>query len=91
MTGTDITELLGILVLISLTGFFAMSETAITRTGRARAYRLVEEKRRGGGPEIRVVASPDKDYDPDQWWKSRQGQKTAFLEWVKTLTSYFGI
>jgi magnesium and cobalt exporter, CNNM family len=55
MTGTDIAELLGIIVLILLTGFFAMSETAITRTGRARAYRLVDEGRRGAPSLMRIV------------------------------------
>jgi CBS domain containing-hemolysin-like protein len=55
MTGTDVGELVGIVLLIALTGFFAMSETAITRTGRARAYRLVEEKRRGSQSLLRIV------------------------------------
>ena len=55
MTGTDVAELIGIVALIALTGFFAMSETAITRTGRARAYRLVEEKRRGSQSLLRIV------------------------------------
>jgi CBS domain containing-hemolysin-like protein len=55
MSGTDIGELLGIIALIALTGFFAMSETAITRTNRARAYRLVDEKRRGSQSLMRIV------------------------------------
>ena len=55
MTGRDVTEALIIVLLIALTGFFAMSETAITRTGRARAYRLVEEKRRGAPSLLRIV------------------------------------
>src|SRR5437763_13505081 len=55
MNGTDVAELLGVFALIVLTGFFAMSETAITRTGRARAYRLVEEERRGAVSLLRIV------------------------------------
>ena len=55
MSGTDIAELLGIIALIGMTGFFAMSETCITRTNRARAYRLVEEKRRGAASLMRIV------------------------------------
>jgi len=55
VSGTDIAELLGIIALIGMTGFFAMSETCITRTNRARAYRLVEEKRRGAASLMRIV------------------------------------
>ncbi len=55
MTGTDIGELLGVLALIVATGFFAMSETAIIRTNRARAYRLAEEKRRGSASLLKIV------------------------------------
>jgi len=55
VTGTDIGELLGVLALIVATGFFAMSETAIIRTNRARAYRLAEEKRRGAASLLKIV------------------------------------
>jgi CBS domain containing-hemolysin-like protein len=55
VNGTDVAEVLGVVALILSTGFFAMSETAITRTGRARAYRLVEEKRRGAASLMRIV------------------------------------
>jgi CBS domain containing-hemolysin-like protein len=55
VTGTDIGELLGVLALIVTTGFFAMSETAIIRTNRARAYRLAEEKRRGAVSLLKIV------------------------------------
>jgi CBS domain containing-hemolysin-like protein len=55
VSGTDVGELLAVVILIAVTGFFAMSETAITRTNRARAYRLVEEKRRGAPSLLRIV------------------------------------
>ena len=55
VSGTDIGELLGVLALIVTTGFFAMSETAIIRTNRARAYRLAEEKRRGSASLLKIV------------------------------------
>lgn len=38
-----------------------------------------------------VVASRDPDFDPDNWWRTREGRKTAFLEWCKTLATPFGI
>ena len=49
------------------------------------------ERERGGGPTIRVVAVADPVYDPAAWWRSREGRKTAFLEWTKTITSLVGI
>lgn len=38
-----------------------------------------------------VVAAPNDDWELRTWWESREGQKTVFIEWVKTLTSPFGI
>jgi magnesium and cobalt exporter, CNNM family len=55
VTSTDWAELLGIAVLIAAVGVMAASETAITRMNRARAYKLVEEKRRGAPSLLRIV------------------------------------
>ena len=38
-----------------------------------------------------VVASTDPDFTPDGWWHTREGRKTAFFEWCKTLAHIFGI
>lgn len=38
-----------------------------------------------------VVAAPDHDFSPSGWWRTRDGRKVAFIEWVKTLTSYLGV
>jgi len=38
-----------------------------------------------------VVAAPDTSFTAGGWWHSRQGEKIAFNEWVKTLTEPFGI
>jgi uncharacterized SAM-binding protein YcdF (DUF218 family) len=27
----------------------------------------------------------------DEWWKTREGRKAVFYEWVKTITSWFGM
>jgi uncharacterized SAM-binding protein YcdF (DUF218 family) len=48
------------------------------------------ERSLGGGIEIRMVATPDKEFHPDSWWQSRQGRKIAFMEWSKTLSSAIG-
>jgi CBS domain containing-hemolysin-like protein len=55
MSSTDWFELLGVFVLIACVGVMAGSETAITRINRARAYKLVEEKRRGAQSLLRIV------------------------------------
>ena len=48
---------------------------------------------RAAAPDLQfvVVAAPDRSFTADGWWHSRQGQKVAFLEWVKTVTERFGI
>jgi uncharacterized SAM-binding protein YcdF (DUF218 family) len=65
--------------------------TSNFHTRRARRIFLDLEHRGGGGPQIRVLATPDRDFDPDTWWRTRQGRKVAFLEWTKTVTSWFGV
>ncbi len=40
---------------------------------------------------MRVVASGDQFFSAGDWWRNREGQKTVFMEWTKTLTSAFGI
>lgn len=41
--------------------------------------------------EVITVAAPDVNFTAHGWWKNRQGQKTAFYEWLKTVTSWFNI
>jgi hypothetical protein len=41
--------------------------------------------------EFRVIAAQDEFFRPGDWWKSRQGQKQFVLEWMKTVTGWFGI
>jgi uncharacterized SAM-binding protein YcdF (DUF218 family) len=38
-----------------------------------------------------VVASADPDFSPTGWWRTREGRKTAFFEWCKTIAYTFGI
>ena len=54
-----------------------------------RAARILRS--RWPGIEIHMVAAPDEFFTPHGWWHSREGQKTFFLEWTKTLTSAVGI
>ncbi|MBM3813736.1 MAG: YdcF family protein [Acidimicrobiia bacterium] len=43
------------------------------------------------GCEFRIVAAPDKHFRPGDWWLRREAQKTVFHEWVKLLTTPFGL
>jgi hypothetical protein len=65
--------------------------TSNFHTARARRIFLHAERQRGGGPDMRVVASDDHFFTAANWWRHREGRKIAFLEWTKTLTSAFGI
>jgi uncharacterized SAM-binding protein YcdF (DUF218 family) len=48
---------------------------------------------RSAAPDLQfiVVAAPDTSFTADGWWHSRQGEKIAFIEWLKTVTEPFGI
>ena len=65
--------------------------TSSYHTGRARRIFLNAERRRGGGPDLRTVASADRFFAAGSWWHNREGRKTVFIEWIKTVTSVFGI
>jgi uncharacterized SAM-binding protein YcdF (DUF218 family) len=69
----------------------ALVVTSDYHTGRAgRIFRDVEH-RRGGGPKLRMVASGDRFFSAGGWWHNREGQKTAFMEWAKTVATMFGM
>ena len=65
--------------------------TSSYHTGRARRIYLSMERERGGGPAMRTVASDDRFFSTQHWWENREGRKSVFMEWTKTLTSVFGI
>jgi uncharacterized SAM-binding protein YcdF (DUF218 family) len=65
--------------------------TSDYHTGRALRIFRATERKMGGRIEIRAVAAPDEEFHPDSWWRSRQGQKVAFMEWTKTLTEAMGL
>jgi len=41
--------------------------------------------------EIHLVAAPDRYFSADGWWKNREGRKTFLLEWMKTVSNWFGM
>jgi uncharacterized SAM-binding protein YcdF (DUF218 family) len=65
--------------------------TSSYHTARARRIFLSAERERGGGPDLRAVASADKFFSASGWWHDREGRKLVFMEWTKTVTAVFGI
>ncbi len=43
------------------------------------------------GLEAVVVSADNNDYPVDRWWKMRQSRKTAFYEWLKTISYWIGL
>ena len=58
MTSADWLSIASVIVSIVGVGFFAASESAITRMNRVRAFRLREDGRRGAGPLVKIVENP---------------------------------
>jgi uncharacterized SAM-binding protein YcdF (DUF218 family) len=65
--------------------------TSDYHSARARRIFLAAERAMGGGPAMRTVTAPDEYFHPDSWWRSREGQKTVFFEWSKTVATALGI
>jgi uncharacterized SAM-binding protein YcdF (DUF218 family) len=65
--------------------------TSDYHTARSRRLFLAAERAMGGGPVMRVVAAPDQFFTAGAWWRNREGCKTAFIEWLKTITGAVGI
>lgn len=43
-------------------------------------------------PSLKVwaIPAPDPYFTPSTWWQTREGQKTFFLEWTKTIAAHLG-
>ena len=65
--------------------------TSDYHTGRAGRIFTAAERDIGYTPEMRLVAAPDEFFRADSWWHSREGEKTAFNEWAKTLAWNLGL
>jgi uncharacterized SAM-binding protein YcdF (DUF218 family) len=56
----------------------------------ARAWREFHDVL-GAEVRLRTVAAPDRFFRPENWWQSRQGQKTWFFEIAKTAADAIGL
>jgi uncharacterized SAM-binding protein YcdF (DUF218 family) len=48
-------------------------------------------RKQNPGLQVVAIAAADPNFDPNIWWKSREGKKVFLLEWIKTIATYFGI
>jgi uncharacterized SAM-binding protein YcdF (DUF218 family) len=54
----------------------------VTSNYHTRRARFIYERSLAPGSELRVVAASDPAYDPNSWWRTREGLKTFFYESV---------
>ena len=47
--------------------------------------------REAGDLRFRVVAAPDRKFQADRWWRSREGQKVFLMQWERTIGSWLGL
>jgi len=48
-------------------------------------------RKQNPGLQVVAIAAADPNFDPNIWWKSREGKKVFLMEWIKTFATYFGI
>jgi len=65
--------------------------TSAYHTARARRIYQALLRAEGGGLEFRTVAAPDPNFQPSSWWRTREGKKTVFIEWCKTIVAGLGV
>lgn len=61
--------------------------TSNYHTRRARA--IFHAIYRRAGTQVLLSAAPDSDFDPQRWWQERLGLKLMWLEWQKTLYTWW--
>ena len=61
----------------------------VTSEFHTRRSRYIYHNRTSGKVEYLVVASDDPRFDPDTWWKTRDGREIFVIEYAKTLNSWF--
>jgi len=64
VSNSDWIYIVAIVILIAITGFLAMSETALTRMNRVKALSLEEEGKRGAATLVRLTDHPERWLNP---------------------------
>jgi uncharacterized SAM-binding protein YcdF (DUF218 family) len=63
----------------------------VTSTYHTRRAAATFRRVLGSSMEIKSVAAPDPFFRPDSWWHNREGQKTVFYEYSKTVANWLGM
>jgi uncharacterized SAM-binding protein YcdF (DUF218 family) len=64
--------------------------TSDYHTARSRRIYLATERELGYTPQFRTIAAADEYFHAASWWRSREAQKTVFMEWWKTVATALG-
>ena len=54
----------------------------VTSNYHTRRARYIYERVLPSGFELRVISAPDDEYDPDNWWRTRESQKIFLHEFL---------
>ena len=57
----------------------------VTSNNHTRRSRYIFRRIFPASVQVRIVSSPDHDFDPSSWWHSRRGQKLFLYEWTGML------
>ena len=61
----------------------------ITSNFHTRRARNIYRRHASGAIEYIFVAAGSPYFDPDSWWKTRDGREVLVIEYIKTLNSWF--
>lgn len=61
----------------------------VTSNFHTRRARNIYRKHTSGAIEYIFVAAGSPRFDPDSWWKTRDGKEVLVIEYIKTLNSWF--
>lgn len=61
----------------------------ITSSFHTARTRRIFRKLSQGYPQVLVYPAELKDFDPSAWWSGRESRKYWFIEWLKTVSTFF--
>ncbi len=61
----------------------------VTSNFHTRRARNIYRRHASGAIEYIFVAAGSPQFDPDSWWKTRDGREVLVIEYIKTINSWF--
>jgi uncharacterized SAM-binding protein YcdF (DUF218 family) len=61
----------------------------VTSNYHTRRARYIYERTMPSGTELRVIAAHDSEYDPNSWWRTREGLKLFFRETLAQIVAFW--